>query len=308
MIPVFLGVALLTFLIGNAAGNPINLIRLGLKNPNPAVLAALRNYYHLDVPVYERFVFWLWDLLHGNLGVSISGRPVASQIWSWAWTTMELQIISLLLALGIGIPVGVYSAKNQYSKADYTITSIAVFGFSMPTFWLGIILIIIFSYELGWLPSSGAAGISFQWWGNPVLDQIAHLILPVTVLTYVGLATIVRLVRANMLDVLRQDYILAARASGLSDHNVTYRYALRNAISPIVTIIGLGFGASLAGAPATETTFSWPGLGYAFTQAASNLDIPLVQGITIVITIMVLVANLVTDIAYAMLDPRIRID
>jgi ABC-type dipeptide/oligopeptide/nickel transport system permease component len=308
MIPVFLGVALLTFLIGNAAGNPINLIRLGLKNPNPAVLAALRNYYHLDVPVYERFVFWLWDLLHGNLGVSISGRPVASQIWSWAWTTMELQIISLLLALGIGIPVGVYSAKNQYSKADYTITSIAVFGFSMPTFWLGIILIIIFSYDLGWLPSSGAAGISFQWWGNPVLDQIAHLILPVTVLTYVGLATIVRLVRANMLDVLRQDYILAARASGLSDRSVTYRYALRNAISPIVTIIGLGFGASLAGAPATETTFSWPGLGYAFTQAASNLDIPLVQGITIVITIMVLVANLVTDIVYATLDPRIRID
>ncbi|HYW01158.1 MAG TPA: ABC transporter permease [Candidatus Acidoferrum sp.] len=308
MIPVFLGVAILTFLIGNAAGNPINLIRLGLRNPNPAVLDALRRYYHLDVPVYERFVFWLWDLMHGNLGVSISGRPVASQIWSWAWTTMELQIISLFLAIGIGIPIGIYSAKNQYSKADYVITSVAVFGFSMPTFWLGIILIIIFSYDLGWLPSSGAAGISFAWWGNPVLDQIAHLILPVAVLTYVGLATIVRLVRANMLDVLRQDYILAARASGLSDRRVTYRYALRNAISPIVTIIGLGFGASLAGAPATETTFSWPGLGYAFTQAASNLDIPLVQGITIVITIMVLIANLVTDIVYATLDPRVRID
>jgi len=262
MIPVFLGVAILTFLIGNAAGNPINLIRLGLRNPNPAVLDALRRYYHLDVPVYERFVFWLWDLMHGNLGVSISGRPVASQIWSWAWTTMELQIISLFLAIVIGIPIGIYSAKNQYSKADYVITSIAVFGFSMPTFWLGIILIIIFSYDLGWLPSSGATGISFVWWGT----------------------------------------------SGLSDRRVTYRYALRNAISPIVTIIGLGFGASLAGAPATETTFSWPGLGYAFTQAASNLDIPLVQGITIVITIMVLIANLVTDIVYATLDPRVRID
>ena len=308
MIPVFLGVAILTFMIGNAAGNPINLIRLGLRNPNPAVLDALRHYYHLDVPVYERFVFWLWDLLHGNLGVSISGRPVGSQIWSWAWTTMELQITSLILAIAIGIPIGVYSAKHQYSKADYVITSTAIFGFSMPTFWLGIILIIIFSYDLGWLPSSGASGISFAWWGNPFLDQIAHLILPVAVLTYVGLATIVRLVRANMLDVLRQDYILAARASGLSDRAVTYRYALRNAISPIITIIGLGFGASLAGAPATETTFSWPGLGYAFTQAASNLDIPLVQGITIVITIMVLVANLMTDIVYASLDPRVRID
>jgi ABC-type dipeptide/oligopeptide/nickel transport system permease component len=308
MVPVFLGVAILTFTIGNAAGNPINLIRLGLRNPNPAVLQALQRYYHLDRPIYERFLFWLWALLHGDLGVSTSGRSVASQIGAWTWTTLELQLTSMLLAILIGIPIGVYSAKHQYSKADYVITSTAIFGFSMPTFWLGIILIIIFSFNLGWLPSSGAAGISFDWWGGWFGDQVAHLILPVAVLTYVGLATIVRLVRANMLDVLRQDYILAARASGLSDRTVTYGYALRNAISPIVTIIGLGFGAALAGAPATETTFSWPGLGYAFTQAASNLDIPLVQGITIVITVMVLLANVVTDIAYAALDPRIRID
>jgi ABC-type dipeptide/oligopeptide/nickel transport system permease component len=169
-------------------------------------------------------------------------------------------------------------------------------------------LIIIFSFNLGWLPSSGAISVSYAWWGNPVLDQIAHLILPTLVLTYVSLATIVRLVRANMLEVMRQDYILAARASGLSERTVTYRYALRNAISPVVTIIGLGFGAALGGAPALETTFSWPGLGYAFTQAALTLDIPLVQGITIVITAMVLVANLVTDLTYALLDPRVTID
>jgi len=127
-------------------------------------------------------------------------------------------------------------------------------------------------------------------------------------LTYVNLATIVRLVRSNMLETLRQDFILAARASGLSELKVTYGYALRNAITPVVTIVGLSFGAALAGAPATETVFSWPGLGYAFTRAASVLDIPLVQGITIVITIMVLIANLATDLAYAMLDPRVRID
>lgn len=308
MIPVFLGVAILTFAVGNAAGDPITLIRVGLRNPSPAVLAALRAYYHLDRPVYERFLLWVWELLHGNLGLSVTGRPVAQQIGAWALTTMELQIISLVLAVVIGIPVGIYSAKNQYTKRDYAITSVAIFGYSMPTFWLGIMLIILFSFSLGLLPSSGSKGISFLWWGNSFLDHVAHLILPVAVLTYVSLATIVRLVRANMLEVLRQDYILAARASGLSERTVTYRYALRNAISPVVTILGLSFGASLGGAPATETTFSWPGLGYAFVQAALTLDIPLVQGITIVITLMVLVANLFTDLAYAVLDPRVRID
>jgi ABC-type dipeptide/oligopeptide/nickel transport system permease component len=308
MIPVFLGVAMLTFFVGNAAGNPIDLIRIFLKNPNPAVLEALKHYYHLDKPVWERFLYWLWDLMQGNLGVSLSGRQVADQIGAWTLTTLELQVISLVLAVVIGIPVGVYSAQHQYSKGDYAITTFAIFGFSMPTFWLGIMLIILFSFELGWLPSSGAAGISFLWGGNQITDWLMHLALPVAVLTYVSLATIVRLVRANMLETLRQDFILAARASGLSERTVTYRYALRNAITPVVTVVGLSFGAALGGAPATETVFSWPGLGFAFARAASVLDIPLVQGITIVITVMVLVANLITDLAYAALDPRVRID
>jgi ABC-type dipeptide/oligopeptide/nickel transport system permease component len=308
MIPVFLCVSILTFFVGNAAGNPIDLIRIFLRNPNPVVLAALRHYYHLDKPVWERFLYWLWDLLQGNLGVSLSGRQVADQIGAWTLTTLELQVISLVLSLVIGIPVGVYSAKHQYARSDYAITTFAIFGFSMPVFWVGIMLIIIFSFDLGWLPSSGAVGISYMWGGNPITDSLLHLVLPVGVLTYVSLATIVRLVRANMLETLRQDFILAARASGLSERTVTYRYALRNAISPVVTVVGFSFGSALAGAPATETVFSWPGLGYAFARAAGVLDIPLVQGITIVITVMVLVAVLITDLAYAVLDPRVRID
>jgi len=308
MIPVFLGVAILTFVVGNAAGDPVALIRAGLRNPSPAVLAALRHYYHLDQPEWARFLWWLWNLLHGDLGISVTGRPVASQIGPWAWTTLELQILGLMFAVIIGIPVGVYSSKHQYSKSDYAITTVAIFGYSMPTFWLGIILIVIFSLDLGWLPSSGAVSVSHLWGNNIYLDQLAHLVLPTIVLTYVELATIVRLVRANMLEVMRQDYILAARASGLSERTVTYRYALRNAISPVITIIGLGFGAAMSGAPALETTFSWPGLGYAFTSAALTLDIPLALGITVVITIMVLIANLITDLAYAVVDPRVTVD
>jgi ABC-type dipeptide/oligopeptide/nickel transport system permease component len=308
MIPVFLGVSILTYGVGNAAGDPIALIRIGLRNPSPAVLAALRAYYHLDQPVYMRYLNWLWNLLHFDLGTSVTGRSVAGQIGGWALTTLELQLLSLFLAVAIGVPIGVLSAKRQYSKVDYAVTSIAIFGYSMPTFWLGIMLIIVFSFELGWLPSSGSAGVNFMWWGNPFLDYLAHLVLPVFVLTYVELATFVRLVRSNMLEVLRQDYILAAGSSGLSDRTVTYRYALRNAITPVVTVIALTFGGALGGAPGLETTFSWPGLGLAFTRAALVLDIPLVQGITIVITLMVLVANLILDLTYAILDPRVRID
>ena len=308
MIPVFLGVSILTYGVGNAAGDPIALIRIGLRNPSPAVLAALRAYYHLDQPVYMRYLNWLWNLLHFDLGTSVTGRSVAGQIGGWALTTLELQLLALFLAVAIGVPIGVLSAKRQYSKVDYAVTSIAIFGYSMPTFWLGIMLIIVFSFELGWLPSSGSAGVNFMWWGNPFLDYLAHLVLPVFVLTYVELATFVRLVRSNMLEVLRQDYILAARSSGLSDRTVTYRYALRNAITPVVTVIALTFGGALGGAPGLETTFSWPGLGLAFTRAALVLDIPLVQGITIVITLMVLVANLILDLTYAILDPRVRID
>ena len=308
MIPVFLGVSILTFAVGNAAGDPIALIRIGLRNPSPVVLEALRKYYHLDQPLHMRFLNWLWNLLHGDLGTSVTGRSVGVQVGGWALTTLELQLLALFLAVAIGVPIGVLSAKRQYSKVDYAVTSIAIFGYSMPTFWLGIMLIIVFSFNLGWLPSSGTSGVNFMWWGNPLLDHLAHLVLPVFVLTYVELATFVRLVRSNMLEVLRQDYILAARSCGLSDRTVTYRYALRNAITPVVTVIALTFGGALGGAPGLETTFSWPGLGLAFTRAALVLDIPLVQGITIVITLMVLVANLVLDLTYALLDPRVRID
>lgn len=308
MIPVFFAVSILTFLITNAAGNPLEIIRITIRSLTPAQIEYLENFYHVNDPIYQRYFYWLWDFLHGNLGQSLYGGSVASSIIPWVGTTLELQIPSLLLSLLIGIPVGVYSAKHQYSKMDFLVTTTAIFGVSLPTFWLGIVLIIVFSLYLGWLPPTGAISpYPPYWWGSPILDALAHFILPASVLTFVSLAIIVRLVRASMLEVLRQDFILAARASGLSEFKVTYKHGLKNAITPVVTIIGLSFALILGGAPALETTFSWPGLGYMFVQAALNLDLPVVQAITMIITIIALIMNLVTDLAYAYLDPRVRL-
>jgi len=307
-IPVFLTVSIITFLATNASGNPVDLVLFFVKNKTPETIAALNAQFHMGEPVYTRYFLWLSDFLHGNLGVSLYSGTVASKILPWTGTTLELQIPALLLALGIGIPLGVFSAKRQYSKSDVAVTTTAIFGISMPTFWLGIIAIIIFSLDLHWLPSFGAvSAFPPYWWGSVPLDQLAHIILPLSVLTLVSLATYVRLIRANMLDALRQDFVLGARASGLSDFNVTYKHALKNAITPVVTIVGLTFGSLLAGAPALETTFSWPGLGYEFVVAATSLDLPVVQAITMIITIMVIVANIGLDLVYALLDPRVKI-
>lgn len=307
-IPVFLAVSIITFLVTNAAGNPVDIVKLGIRNVTAEQLAQLRAYYHVDEPIYTRYFLWLSQFLTGNLGDSLYTGSVAGKILPWVATTLELQIPALLLALGIGIPVGIFSAKRQYSKSDVAVTTTAIFGISMPTFWLGVMAIIIFSLHLHWLPSFGAlSSYPPYWWGNPSLDVLAHLILPLAVLTLVSLATYVRLIRANMLEALRQDYVLGARASGVGEFKVTYKHALKNAITPIVTIVGLSFGALLAGAPALETTFSWPGLGFQFVNAALSLDLPVVQAITMIITIMVLIANVGLDLVYAALDPRVRI-
>jgi len=309
-IPVFLVVSVVTFLITNTVMDPVAIVRLGIKNMTPQMAAELRTYFHLDQPVYIRYFYWLADFVRGNWGQSLYSGTVSSKVVPWIWTTLELQIPALLLSLGIGIPVGIYSAKRQYSKSDVAVTTTAIFGVSMPTFWIGIMLIILFASTLHWLPAYGAlTDINTQPYigGNIVFDALAHLVLPLFVLTFVSLAAIVRLVRANMLDALRQDYVLAARASGVPESRVTYRHALKNAITPVVTVVGLSFGTLLAGAPGLETTFSWPGLGYEFVQVANTLDLPVIQAITMIITIMVLVANVGTDLVYAYMDPRVRL-
>jgi len=321
MVPLFLGISILVFLMMYAAGDPVMLLIRG--NPrllqNPQALQAISAYYGFDRPIIEQYFRWLLNFLRLDLGRSVyGGRPVNQQVAAWIATTAELQLVALVAALSISIYVGILSARKQYSVTDTVVTTASIFGVSIPVFWFGVVMIIVFCFTLGWLPSAGAFGATKVWPSlKPVaeatsfelfIDHISHLILPAVVLTYVNLALYVRVIRANMLEVLRQDYILAARASGLPERRVVYSHAFRNIMIPIVTLVGLYFGGILAGAPITETVFSWPGLGRYYVNATLILDYPVIMGITMIIVVMTLFANLVVDLCYAFIDPRVRVD
>ena len=313
LIPLFFGILVLVFVASRMAGDPVKLMT-GL---NPRVTAEARQvlteYYGLDKPLYYQFFKYVWELFQGDLGNSYAlrgGTAVTTLIGDYAWETFKLQLASLFFSLIIAIPVGVMSARKQYSKLDVSVTTTSLIGTCVPIFYMGIVAILIFSYFLNWFPYGQAHSLdpSRYIFGSYTLDELWHLALPTAILTFATLAPIVLLVRSSMLEILRQDYVLAARASGLSERAVTYKHALRNALIPVVTYIGLYFGSMLAGAPITESIFNWPGVGRLYVEATGKLDFPVIMGITVIITLMVLLANLVTDIAYAYIDPRIRME
>jgi len=313
LVPLFFGILIIVFVASRIAGDPVQL----MTTQNPRITAEakdnLREYYGLDKPLYYQFFLFLGQLFQGNLGNSYAirgGIAVTSLLGDYAWLTFQLQLAALVLSLLIAIPVGIISAKKQYSKLDVTVTTTSLLGTCIPVFYMGIIAIIIFSYYLGWFPPGGAYSILVERYpfGSAILDNLWHMVLPTAVLTFAIIAPVVLLVRSSMLEVLRQDYILAARASGLSERSVIYKHALRNALIPVVTYVGLYFGAMLAGAPITEKVFNWPGVGRLFVEATTKLDFPVIMGITVFITIMTLIANLVTDLTYGYIDPRIRLE
>jgi peptide/nickel transport system permease protein len=280
----------------------------------PEAIEALRRYYGLDQPLYYQFFLYVWNLFHGDLGNAYSiagGVPVATLIGNYAWETFKLQLSALFLSLVIAIPVGVLSARKQYSKLDVSVTTVSLVGTCIPIFYMGIVAILIFSYFLGWFPPFAAHSLPIAGrypFGSYTIDELWHMVLPTAVLTFATIAPVVLLIRSSMLEILRQDYILAAKAGGLSERTVIYKHAMRNALIPVVTYVGLYFGAMLAGAPITETVFNWPGIGRLFVQAISGLDFPVIMGVTVFITLMTLIANLITDITYAYIDPRIRLE
>jgi len=314
LVPVFFGITFLVFSIERLAGDPVKLLTAGQTRVTEEQRQLLRQYFGLDKPLYAQYFLWLSELSTGNLGYAYTtggGAPVSTLIGQRAVATIELQLLGLVFSLLIAIPIGVMSAKKRYSKMDLAITNTALIGTSIPIFFLGIIVILVFSAKTGGLlPYGGLQSISPSQYpfGNAIVDQLWHLVLPTSVYTFAILAPVVLLVRSSMLEVLRQDFILAARASGLKERTVVYKHGLRNALLPVSTYVGLYFGGLLTGAPITETVFNWPGVGRLFVDAINTLDFPVIQGVVVIITLMTLVANLIADISYAYIDPRIRIE
>jgi peptide/nickel transport system permease protein len=313
LIPLFFGILILVFVASRLAGDPVKLMTAFNPRIRPEAVQRLYEYYGLDKPLYYQFFLYLWNLFRGDLGNSYAirgGTDVTTLIGDYAWETFKLQLAALFFSLLIAIPIGVTSARKQYSKLDVSVTTTSLVGTCIPVFYMGIVAILIFSYYLGWFPPFGAHTLLAKRYpfGSYTLDELWHMVLPTAVLTFAELAPVVLLVRSSMLEILRQDYILAAKAGGLSERTVVYKHALRNAIIPVVTYVGLYFGGMLAGAPVTETVFNWPGVGRLFVEGITKLDFPVIMGITVFITLMTLAANLITDITYAFIDPRIRLE
>jgi peptide/nickel transport system permease protein len=276
-----------------------------------ADLARIRANLGLDDPVPIRYVKWLGNLLKGDWGRSLtSKRPVLEEIGSRLPNTLLLMSLMLICTLLVAIPLGILSAIRQYSWLDNVLTTIAFAGQSLPVFWFGLLLIIVFSVLLRGpdgkplLPGSGmyTLGEPFSLW-----DRIRHLILPVTMLTFVSAAEYMRYMRSAMLDVIHEDYIRTARAKGIQEWVVIYKHALRNAIIPLVTLLSLDLPSLFAGALFTETIFAWPGIGRLYFTAALKNDYPLVMAILTIYSALIILSNLLVDLIYAMLDPRIRL-
>jgi peptide/nickel transport system permease protein len=265
----------------------------------------------LNNPWHIQYFTWLKETLSGNLGYSIRyKRPVVDLIQTRIWPTFLLSFSSLFLSFIIAVPIGVLSATRQYSKVDYLFTIFAMTGLSIPVFFFGIAMIKIFSFDIRLFPVGGmvTAGLNHANWLEYALDVGKHLILPLTVLSMAGIASFTRYTRSCMLEVIRQDYVRTARAKGLSERVVIYKHTLRNALIPVITILGLSLPAIFSGAILTETVFVWPGMGLLNIEAVTARDYPLLMGINLFLAILVLLGNLLADLLYAVVDPRIRYD
>ncbi len=311
------------FLIANMVpGDPV-LTQLGdIAANNPDMVAAFRHKWGLDLPLWDRYWLFLNGLFHGDLGVSIaSQRPVLDDIAQYGPATIELSTIAFLLSLVIGLPLGVMAATRRDSWIDHAARSISLVGVSAPTFWLAFIMLAVFYGWLDWAPGPGQisastfpprevtgvmlidSALAVDW--DTLQDALAHLVLPSIVLAASTVGLITRTTRAAMLESLSQDYIRVARAKGLTRRAITMGHALPNALLPVVTLGGLAYAQLLTGTVLTETIFSWPGLGRYTFRSAVTLDFPAIMGVTTVVAVIYVIINLLVDLSYAMLDPRV---
>ncbi len=295
LVVIFL-VTLATFgLMHLAPGSPVD-IMIGEAEVSQEVIDAITKKWGLDRPWYEQYLVWLGNMLRGDFGQSMvrTGVPVSQMLLEAAPVTLKLNLYSFAIAVLIAIPAGVLAAVRRYSLFDYSSMVGATLGVALPNFWIGLMLIIIFAQKLRWLPSGGSG--SWQ-----------HYILPVAVLATEQMAVLARLTRGATVEVLHQDFVTTARAKGLADVTVIFRHVVRNALLPVITIIGYRLAFILSGTIVVETVFAWPGLGRLFILSIDRLDYQVVQAIVFLLTILVVIGNLLTDLVYAYIDPRIRI-
>lgn len=292
-IPVLIGVATLVFsLIHLVPGDPVQAM-LG-ESASPQDVAQLRTKLGLDRPLYQQYIAFATGIVHGDLGTSLrTNQPVTTVIFERMPATMELALAAMLVATAISLPLGIIAAVRKGTLVDHAATTIALLGISMPTFWLGPLLAIVFSIWLGWFPVSGRG-------------TMANMVLPAITLGAPLAAILARMTRASVLEELRELYVTAARARGVSEARAVLAHAFRNSLIPIVTVIGLQFGSVLTGAVITETIFAWPGVGRLLVQSISARDYPAVQGCILLIAITYVSMNLIIDVLYGFLDPRIR--
>jgi peptide/nickel transport system permease protein len=301
VVPVLLLVALGSFLLVHLVPGDPAMVMLG-NDATPEQLRALRAQMGLDRSLPEQFVIWMGEAVRGNLGESFFlGRPVTRALLERLPATLQLAVLSLLFSLLIGIPSGIAAAVRRNSRWDQAVMIAAMGGISIPSFWLGLALILVFSVQLGWLPSGGYA---------PVWEEFGRglrsLILPAISLGFMQAALIARMTRSSMLEVLRQDYVRTARAKGVREWIVILRHTLKNAMIPVITTIGTAFGVLLGGAVIVEIVFTYPGLGRLVVLAVQRRDYPLVQGALLLTSVIYVVVNLIVDLLYSVFDPRIR--
>jgi peptide/nickel transport system permease protein len=319
---VMIGVSVITFAISHVIPADPVAAALG-DHATDAQIAAFRTEYHLDRPLPEQYIAYVTGIVHGDLGRSIrTRRAVLDDLADSFPATLELSFTALLVSIVVGVPAGIWSAIARGRVPDIIVRLLALAGGSIPVFWLGLIVIGLFYYQLGWFPGGGRLDTFVQppppRTGLFVVDSLlagdlealrsslVHLVLPALTLGYFSTAVVTRMTRSSMLEVLGQDYMRTAKAKGLRESVIVLRHGLRNALIPTITVIGLTFGSLLSGAVLTETIFSWPGLGRYATASAVSLDFPAVLGVTLLAAIVYPVANLVVDVAYYWLDPRIQ--
>ncbi|RJQ09508.1 MAG: ABC transporter permease [Bacillota bacterium] len=302
-IPTALGAVTLVFIIVRLAPGDVVSTMLQDFQADPEMIALLRHQYGLDEPLYYQYLKMIWDIFRGDLGVSMLQRqPVLAMILPHVRPTVMLAFSGLLIAMVIGVPAGIVSALRRNTRVDYTVMSLATFWLSAPGFWLGIFLIYVFSYKLGWFPMYGS-GME-----GTLGMQLRSLILPAIAIGARSAAVYARISRSSALDIFRQDYVRTARAKGLAERVVVYKHVLRNAAIPIITVIGMDLAFLLCGTVVIENVFSRAGLGTLMVNAIANRDYPVVQGTILVFAVMIIAINLLMDVVYRLLDPRIKID